>query len=33
MDAAAATPDRVAWWRDRVASCHAYLAARPLLGA
>ncbi len=33
MDAAAATPDRVAWWRDRVASCHAYLAARPPSGA
>jgi O-succinylbenzoate synthase len=29
VEAAAAAPDRAAWWRDRVASGHAYLAARP----
>ena len=29
LDASAAAPDRVAWWRERVASCHAYLAAPP----
>jgi o-succinylbenzoate synthase len=28
LDAAAAAPDRVAWWRERVSRCHAYLAAR-----
>ena len=31
--AAAASPERVAWWCERVVSCHAYLAdprvARP----
>ena len=27
LDATAAAPDRFAWWRERVASCHAYLAA------
>ncbi len=27
LDAAAATRGRVVWWRDRVASCHAYLSA------
>ena len=26
--AAAASPERVAWWRERVVSCHAYLADR-----
>ncbi|MEP6649229.1 MAG: o-succinylbenzoate synthase [Lapillicoccus sp.] len=26
VDAAAAAPARVAWWRERVAACHAYLA-------
>jgi o-succinylbenzoate synthase len=29
LNAAAAAPDRVAWWRERVARCHAYLAAAP----
>ena len=27
LEAAVAAPDRVAWWRVRVARCHAYLAA------
>ncbi|HEY6741576.1 MAG TPA: o-succinylbenzoate synthase [Lapillicoccus sp.] len=30
VDAAAAAPDRVAWWRERVAGCHAYLAGAPM---
>jgi O-succinylbenzoate synthase len=29
LKAAAAAPDRVAWWRERVARCHAYLADAP----
>jgi o-succinylbenzoate synthase len=29
LNAAAAAPDRVAWWRERVARCHAYLAGAP----
>jgi O-succinylbenzoate synthase len=31
--AAAASPERVAWWRERVVSCHAYLAHRRTPGS
>ena len=31
--AAAASPERVAWWRERVVSCHAYLADRRAAGS
>ena len=30
LEAAEAAPDRVAWWRERVARCHAYLAGAPM---
>jgi O-succinylbenzoate synthase len=32
LDLATASADRVRWWRDRVASCHAYLSAHSPTG-